>query len=154
MAEPVSDAALVERFPWVQVSHDNKHLFRGWLERRLLIQRCLDCRRFHHPPKPICPECWSGRVEPTEVSGRGVVHLAMFLRQGAPAPGVDYERSPHPVVTVELEEQPGLRFTSTVVDTPLDEIRIGLPVELVWIDRYGAPFPAFRPRDRAAKGGR
>ena len=37
MAEPVSDAALVERFPWVQVSHDNKHLFRGWLERRLLI---------------------------------------------------------------------------------------------------------------------
>jgi hypothetical protein len=70
----------------------------------------------------------------------------MFLRQGAPAPGVDYEKGPHPVVTVELEEQAGLRFTSTVVDTPLAEIRIGLPVELVWIDRYGAPFPAFRPR--------
>lgn len=146
MGEPVSDAALVERFPWVQIDHDNKHLFRGWLERQLLIQRCADCGRFHHPPKPICPACWSSRLQPTPVSGRGVVHLAMFLRQGAPAPGVDYEKGPHPVVTVELEEQPGLRFTSTVVDAPLEAIRIGLPVELVWIDRYGAPFPAFRRR--------
>ena len=120
MAEQVSDAALVERFPWVRISHDNKHLFRGWLDRQLLISRCRDCRHFHHPPKPICPECWSWRVEPTPVSGRGVIHLAMFLHQGAPAPGVDYEKAPHPVVTVELEEQPGLRFTSTVVDTPLD----------------------------------
>src|SRR5262249_45888739 len=72
MAESVSDAELVERFPWVQLSHENKHLFRGWLERRLQLNRCLDCGRFHHPPKPICPECWSSRVEPTEVSGRGV----------------------------------------------------------------------------------
>lgn len=146
MAEAVSDAVLIERFPWVAVSHDNKHLFRGWLAKELLINRCQDCRHFHHPPKPICPECWSWRIEPMPVSGRGVVHLAMFLRQGSPAPGVDYAKSPHPVCTIELEEQPGLRFTSTVVDTPLDQIRIGLPVELVWIDRYGAPFPAFRPR--------
>jgi uncharacterized OB-fold protein len=154
MAEPVSDAALVERFPWVRISHDNKHLFRGWLDRQLLINRCRDCKRFHHPPKPICPACWSWRVEPTPVSGRGVIHLAMFLRQGAPAPGVDYEKGPHPVVTVELEDQPGLRLTSTVVDTPLDQIRIGLPVELTWIDRYGAPFPAFRPRSDAKKESR
>ena len=146
MAEPVSDAELVERFPWVQLGHDNKHLFRGWLERRLRLNRCRDCGRFHHPPKPICPECWSWRVEPTEVSGRGVVHLAMLLHQGPPAPGVDYATGPHPVVTVELEEQPGLRFTSTLVDCPHEAVRIGLPVELAWIDRYGAPFPVFRPR--------
>lgn len=70
----------------------------------------------------------------------------MFLHQGAPAPGVDYAKAPHPVVTVELEEQAGLRFTSTVVDCPLESIVIGLPVELAWVDRYGAPFPVFRPR--------
>ena len=149
MATTVSDAALVERFPWVQVSHDNKHLFRGWLEKQLLIMRCRDCGRFHHPPKPLCPECWSWQLEPTPVSGRGVIHLAMFLRQGAPAPGVDYEKGPHPVVTVDLEEQLGLRFTSTVVGAPLEAIRIGAPVELDWIDRYGAPFPVFRLSTRA-----
>ena len=114
MSQSVDDATLVDRFPWVQIDHDNKHLFRGWLDRRLLINRCDDCGRFHHPPKPICPECWSQSLTPTPVTGRGVVHLAMFLRQGAPAPGVDYEKGPHPVVAVELEEQAGLRFSSTV----------------------------------------
>jgi len=146
MSDPIDDATLVERFPWVKITHDTKYLFRGWLEETLLINRCDDCSNFHHPPKPICPECWSSQVSPTQVSGRGVIHLAMFLRQGAPAPGVDYTEGPHPVVSVNLEEQEGLRFSSTVVDCPLEDIRIGLPVELCWIERYGSPFPVFRPR--------
>lgn len=146
MAEWIDDAMLVERFPYAQLDHDNKYLFRGWLDRRLLLNRCDDCARFHHPPKPICPSCWSSSLTPTKVSGRGVIHLTILLHQGPPAPDVDYAKAPHPVVTVELEEQAELRFTSTVIDCPLEEVRIGLPVELAWIDRFGAPFPVFRPR--------
>jgi len=144
MSEPIDDAALVERFPWVQIDHDTKHMFRGWLDRQLLINRCGDCDRFHHPPKPVCPECWSSNLKPTAVSGRGVIHLAMFLHQGAPAPDVDYQKGPHPVVTIDLEEQEGLRFSSTVVGAELADITIGQPVELDWIERYGSPFPVFR----------
>ena len=76
------------------------------------------------------------------MSGRGTVHLLIWLRQGPPADGVDYS-TPHPVVTVELEEQAGLRFTSTVVDATMDDLAIGDPVELTWVERNGAPFPAF-----------
>jgi uncharacterized OB-fold protein len=90
---------------------------------------------------------WSSSLTPTEVSGRGVVHLTILLHQGPPAPDVDYGKAPHPVVTVDLEEQQGLRFTSTVIDCPLENVRIGLPVELAWIERFGAPFPVFRPRE-------
>lgn len=147
MSERVDDTTLVERFPYAQIDHDSKHLYRGWLEKRLLINRCDACKRFHHPPKPVCPECWSTSITPTPVSGRGTVHLAMHLHQGAPAPDVDYEKSPHPVVSIELEEQEALRFTSTVVDCPLEEAWIGLPVELDWIERFGAPFPVFRKRE-------
>ncbi len=50
------------------------------------------------------------------------------------------------MVSVELDEQEGLRFTSTVIDCPLEEVRIGLEVELTWIDRFGAPFPVFQRR--------
>ncbi len=149
MSEQIDDAALIKRFPWAAVDHDTKHMFRAWLDKRLAINRCDDCSRFHHPPKPICPFCWSSSLTLTEVSGRGTVHLAMFLRQGAPAPDVDYSKGPHPVVTVELEEQEALRFSSTVVDCPLEDIRIGLPVELTWIERFGSPFPVFRPRSDA-----
>jgi uncharacterized OB-fold protein len=111
----ISDAELVDRFPRYRVDHDTKGLYRGWLDRRLLLNRCADCGRWHHPPKPICPACWSTAVVPTEVSGRGTV------------------------------EQEALRFTSTVVECPVDELRIGMPVELTWLERDGAPFPAFRP---------
>jgi uncharacterized protein len=138
----IPDAELVDRLPGILVDGDNKDYYRGWLERQLVLNRCEDCGRWHHPPKPVCPECWSDRVRPSPVSGRGTVHLLVWLRQGPPADGVDYS-TPHPVVTVELEEQTGLRFTSTVVDAAMDELAIGDTVELTWIERNGEPFPAF-----------
>lgn len=69
--------------------------------------------------------------------------MAIFLHQGPPAEGVDYA-TPYPVVTVDLDEQDGLRFTSTVVGSTNDEIQIGRRVELDWIDRAGMPLPVFR----------
>jgi len=147
----LSDAQLVERFSALRIERDAADFYRGWLARELRIQRCADCGRFHHPPRPMCPVCWSWNVVPTPVSGRGTVHLCMLLHQGPPAPGVDYSKGPHPVVVVELEEQAGLRITSTVVGCGPREIAIGMPVELDWIERWGAPFPVFRPR--AESGG-
>jgi uncharacterized OB-fold protein len=99
----------------------------------------------------MCPACWSWKVVPTAVSGRGTVHLFITLHQGPAAEGVDYAKAPHPVVTVELAEQAGLRFTGTMVGCALGDIRIGMPVEATWIERNGSPYPAFRPvtSDRA-----
>lgn len=135
---------MLERFPRTRIDHDTKAHYQGWLDRRLLLNRCCDCRRWHHPPRSICPSCWSTRVEADEATGRGVVHLVTRLHQGPPADGVTYD-PPHPVVAVELEEQEGLRYTSTVVDCDQAEVCIGLLVELTWIEREGAPFPVFRP---------
>lgn len=96
----------------------------------------------------MCPSCWSWGVTPTEVSGRGTIHLLMRLFQGPPAEGVDYDNGGqgHPIVTVELEEQEHLRITGTAIGFAPDELVIGAPVELDWVDRNGAPLPAFRPR--------
>lgn len=142
----LSDAELVDAFAHVQVDHDNKEFYRGWRAHELRINRCNDCRRYHTPPRPMCPSCWSWNVTPTPVSGRGVVHLLILLHQGPPAPGVDYSSGPHPVVSVELEEQPGLRYTSTVINCDPAAVHIGMPVELAWIERHGQPFPVFQPR--------
>jgi hypothetical protein len=69
--------------------------------------------------------------------------MALFLHQGPPAEGVDYS-TPYPVVTVELDEQEGLRYSSTVVGAANDDITIGKRVTLDWIERSGAPLPVFR----------
>ena len=113
------------------------------MERRLLINECNACGRLHHPPRPVCPACHSFDIGQAEVSGRGTIHLVMFLHQGPPAPGVDYS-TPYPVATVELDEQDGLRFTGTVEGADHGEITIGQRVGLHWIERSGVPVPAFR----------
>src|SRR5688500_3908148 len=76
-AEPsaVTDAELVERLPRVRIDQDNRQYYGGWLQRRLLINRCNACHQWHHPPKPVCPHCWSRDLQATEVTGRGTVHL-------------------------------------------------------------------------------
>ena len=142
---PASDEDLVRLFGAEGVNHDSAAHFRGRLERRLLINRCGECGRWHHPPRPLCPRCWSTSVAPTEVSGVGVIHLLVLLHQGPPAPEVDYAAGPHPVAAVELVEQPGLRFTSTVVGVEPRALHVGDRVRLAWIERGGVPVPAFRP---------
>lgn len=148
---PDPDAELLQRLAHLPVERDDLEHFLGYLRRELVFQRCADCGRFHHPMRPLCPACWSWSVRPEAVSGRGVVYLVMLLHQGPPADGVDYAAGPHPVVTVELAEQAGLRFTGTIVGCAPADVRIGMPVELTWIERSGSPYPAFRPAAAGAE---
>jgi len=144
----ISNDELVGRFPGQPITHDNAEHYRGRLRWQLLMNRCRACGRWHAPPKPLCPECWSFDVEAAPVQGQGTIFMAIFLHQGPPAPGVDYS-VPYPVVTVELDEQPGLRFTSTVVGADNDAIRIGERVRVGWIERAGAPLPVFEMSEGA-----
>lgn len=141
---PIDDSELLSRYPGVAVDHINKHFYRALLDQQLRLNRCLDCGYWHHRPKPICPKCLSKRVEATEVQGTGTVYLLIFLHQGPPADGVDYS-TPHPVATVELDEQVGLRFTSAVVGAGEGQIAIGDRVRLDWITRSDRPYPVWRP---------
>ncbi len=150
-ATDCSDAELVDAYTPLVIDRDTADLYRGWLARELRVCRCGACGHRFLPPRPLCPRCWSTEIGTEPVSGRGTIHLAIRLHQGPPAAGVDYAAAPHPVVTVELDEQPGLRFTSTAVDSPPDALTIGARVDLVWIERNRVPFPAFRVTSTGAE---
>src|SRR3954469_18720230 len=138
-----TDSVLLDTFPDIVIDHDNKEFYRGWLDKRLVLPRCRQCGRWHGVQLPVCPDCWSFDLDHQAVCGRGTVHLLIWLYQGPPAPDVDYS-VPYPVATVELNEQEGLRYTSTILDVHEGDVQIGDEVELDWIERYGAPFPIFR----------
>jgi len=146
----ISDEELLTRFAGYGVDHDTAAHLRGRLVRQLLINRCAACGHWHHPPRPVCPRCWSTDVSAQPVAGTGTVYLTVFLHQGPPVPGVDYS-TPYPLVSVELDEQPGLRFSATVVgagDTAPETV-IGRRARLDWIERDGVPVPAFRLEEQA-----
>lgn len=141
---PIPDEDVIRIFSGHPVTRDNVEHYRGRLEHQLLINRCAQCGHWHHPPGPICPACWSTQVVATPVAGTGTIYLTMLLHQGPPIEGVTYA-PPYPVVTVELDEQPGLRFTGTVPAEHRTDLVIGSRVALHWAERAGLPIPVFHP---------
>lgn len=142
MSGVATDEEVLARFPRVRIDRDNIDHYRGLLEHRLVVNRCSDCGTWHHPPRPVCPRCWSRSVAAEPVSGRGEIAFVTFVHQGRAAPGVDYADG-WPVAAVELVEQAGLRVSASIVDSTRDRISVGAPVELVWLDRDGEPVAAF-----------
>ncbi len=133
MSDARADDDLLDAFPGIRIDADNAAHYRGLLEKRLLVNRCSDCSVWHHPPRPVCPACWSSSVEARDVAGTGHIALVTLLRQGPPQAGVDYHDG-HPLVAVELDEQPGLRVSGTVVGTAPADIEVGDRVRMVWRD--------------------
>jgi len=109
--------------------------------RELVVQRCQGCGAYRFPARDICSRCLSREAAWERVTGRGTVFSFALMHQTYhPAFEV-----PYAVVVVELEE--GVRVLSNVVDCPLRELAIGLPVEVVFEELSAeVTLPKFRPR--------
>ena len=127
--------------PWPipQITDENGAFWTGGRDGELLIIRCTSCGYWIHPPTPRCPHCLSDAVEPQAVSGRGTVYSYTINRQ-AWVPGLEV---PFVIAMVELDEQPGLRLMTNIVDCPTEEVEIGMPVEVAFVERGEAFIPVF-----------
>ena len=115
----------------------------GCNERKLLVQRCNSCGRYNHPPRIVCPNCLSADIVPTEVSGEGVVDTFTIPLQ--PYDPYYAAQVPYTLAVVELAEQRSLKMLTNVVDIEPDDVRVGMPVQVVF--RQVAPrvtLPLFR----------
>ena len=63
-----------------------------------------------------------------QVSGEGIVYSFTINHQ----PWLSHLRDPYTVIVVELDEQPGLRFVSRLVETDVADVRVGLRVRVVF----------------------
>ena len=110
-------------------------------DRRLVVQRCVDCGALRFPPREICTRCLGRDVAWQEVSGRGEVFSYNVMHQvyhPAFASAV-----PYAVVVVKLEEGP--KIITNVVDCPVDRIEVGMPVEVVFEEfDEGLALPKFQ----------
>ena len=127
--------------PLPDVSVETEPFWTGGHEGRLLITRCQDCAYLIHPPSPVCPQCLSRDVRPEAVSGRAEV-VTFTINHQPWYPGLDV---PYAVAIVELAEQPGLRLTANLVNCHLDEVRIGLAVQVAFERVDEVSIPVFEP---------
>jgi uncharacterized protein len=118
----------------------NRPFWTGGAAGELLIQRCLACRRWTHPPTDRCPTC-GGEVAPEAVSGEGTVFtFTVNMHQFHPD-----VTPPNTIAIVALIEQDDLRIPTNVIDCSEDQLRCGLPVRVLF-ERHGEIYyPIFRP---------
>ena len=130
---PVPEPGALTEFYWEAVR-----------EHRLEILRCQSCGFYVHYPRPICNRCLSEELAPEPVSGRGTLYAYTVAVQ--PFHPYFVDKVPYVLAVVELEEQPGLRLTTDIVDCDEARLKVGLPVEVTF--REVAPhvtLPLFRP---------
>lgn len=114
----------------------------------LRFQRCADCGGWQHPPSPVCANCRSSalRWEPVPVREPHLFSYTVVHHAASPALK---DCVPYNIAIVAFEGMGDLRLVSNVIDAAPDEMRIGMPLELVWQMDAGRQLPLFRKRAAA-----
>jgi len=116
--------------PLPEINEFNYRYWEAAKRHELVLQKCLECGHYRYPPGDTCPSCLSDRLEWVEASGRGTVYTWVVFHQiYHPAFAEDI---PYAVVAVELEEGP--RLVTNLLDCKLEDIKVGMPVEVVFDD--------------------
>jgi uncharacterized OB-fold protein len=104
----------------------------------LHIQRSRASGRFVFPPRPH----YAGDFEWARVSGRGKI-LTFVIARPPFLPALEH-KLPLPIAVVELDEGP--RLVGQVLECAIEDVRCGMPVEVVFEDlTERVTLPQWRP---------
>lgn len=105
----------------------------------LVIQRCVGCATFRHPPRPMCPRCNAFGYYWTAASGRGRVWSWVIAHP--PVLPAFADKVPYNVAVIELEE--GVRMVGTILGS---DFTVGTEVRVEFEDiGEGVKLPQWRP---------
>lgn len=133
MNEPSLDKPLPDPSP------DSQPFWDGLREHRLVLQKCTDCGKIRHYPRPVCDGCYSMDHTWHEATGRGVIY-SWIVCHHAFHPGFKRDL-PYTLLTVEMDE--GVRIVGRAEGIPDDALEVGLPVQLGYEDGPDVTLPTF-----------
>jgi uncharacterized OB-fold protein len=100
------------------------------------LQECDGCGVLQHPPEEICHACGSMTFGTRVVEPTGTVHSYTVVHHSV-HPALDGS-VPYAVVLVALDAAPDLRVVGNLIDVPVAEVAIGMPVVATWEELPGA----------------
>ena len=98
----------------------------------LAVQRCVGCGTLQHPPEEVCYACGAMSFDAAVLAPRGTVFSHTVVHYAASPALAD--SVPYAVVLVALDDAPEIRVVGNL-DGPVEDVRIGLPVEAHWVTR-------------------
>jgi hypothetical protein len=128
-----------------RITDRNRHFWTGGEDGELRFLRCQDDGTYVHPPVTRCPRCYGKNLKIEDVSGRATV-LTYSVNHQPWMPGPEL---PYVVAIVEIVEQEGVRLTTNIVNCPVDDVRVGMPVRVVFEEHVDGDeavwIPLFEP---------
>jgi len=122
------------------ITADSRDFWTGGEVNELRIYRCRDCRRYIHPPVPVCRYCRSQNVQAEATSGRGTIStFTVNYQQWS-----DVFDGPYVVCQVQIEEDPAVLITTSIRAGTVEGVVIGAPVEVEFQRVGDAWLPVFR----------
>ncbi len=136
------------RFDLPTPDESTQELWDAALRGELLVKQCASCGRVHYYPRPFCPHCWSEDVSWVQASGEATLYTWSVVYQNDLPPFGD--RVPYVAAVVDLKEGP--RMMTNVVGCPVDELEVGMPLEVEFEQiAEGTAVPRFRPAPAGAR---
>ena len=130
--------------PLPQVNDRNRFYWDAVQAHELQLLRCQACGHYVHYPRPICDRCQSWDLAPEQISGRATLYSFCVVMQASHPWFAD--KIPYIIGVVEVDEEPGVLMPTGIVDCTEDELRCGIPMEVVFravTDDFTLPY--FRP---------
>lgn len=130
-----------------QLDYEIIPFWEGLRRHEFLLYRCRQCGA-HYWPMAYCRNHDNAppldQMEWAASSGRGQVFSWIVVHQVIDPAYAD--ELPYPLALVELDEGP--IFPTRLTDCPGEQLRVGLPVEVAYLDvaSTGVTLPLFRPR--------
>jgi len=95
-----------------------------------ILPHCKTCDNVFWYPRSECPNCMSNDIDWVRGNGRGRVHTFTIIRQPGHPGFID--DVPYIYAIIQLDEGP--RMISNVVDCPIEDVKIDMPVVAVFDD--------------------
>ena len=102
----------------------------------LTLQRCVGYDVFLHPPQLSAPHwCPGAKLEWVTFGSDIVGTLYTFTIVHRAFNKAFLDDAPYAIAMCDIAQAPGARVMANVIGIPLDDIRIGMPLRMVWQPR-------------------
>ncbi len=126
--------------PLPVADEDTKPFWDYAKKHELRIQRCQGCGKLYFPVSPMCPHCLHMGADWAKLSGKGTVNSFIIVRRAY------HPAMPPPYVVAIIEVEDGVRMLSSVVGCKPEDVKVGMPVEVVFEDLSPQfSLPKFKP---------
>lgn len=133
--------------PVPHVTPETERYWSAAADGQLLLRRCTDCGLTYYYPRANCPDCLSDDVAWIEAAGRGTVYsyTGTDIVSAWPDEGL-------PLVCAYVELEEGPRMFTTLVNTELADVEIGMGVAVTFVptEDPDVAIPVFEPEGREA----